>query len=106
VSISLSSLDEENMATFTEAVGPILPVPDPLIDNDEAPPPKTIGIKKKAKALLYGAGATRRKFFLSPAFPPPSQVSLAAELVAKSVTSEIDKSEIAKLAGTTQCKIN
>ncbi len=33
--------------------------------------------------------------------PPPSQVSLAAELVAKSVLSEI-KIEIAKLAGTTQ----
>jgi hypothetical protein len=59
------------------------------------PPGKTTGTKK-AKALMAAARKTKKNV---PA-PPPSQVSVAAEIVAKSV-SEI-KSEIAKLAGTTQ----
>jgi hypothetical protein len=68
-----------------------------LTASTYAPPPgKTTGTKK-AKALQAAARASKRKGLLPQEPPPPSQASVAAELVAKSV-SEM-KIEIAKLAG-------
>jgi hypothetical protein len=71
-----------------------------LTESTYAPPPgKTTGTKK-AKAMLAVARSSSKKKAALCTPCPPSQFSVAAELVAKSV-SEI-KNEIAKLAGTTQ----